>query len=269
VSTTAQRTPERIRSDFAAAANELADAVTLPSYYYKSPQILAWETDQIFLKEWMCVGRADEVPNPGDYFTITVLGEPLVVTRDRDQQVNVFSTVCRHRGALIVEGHGNAQQFMCPFHGWVYSLKGNLQVAPRMNKTHGFDKTKECLPRVKTEIWQGFLFINFDLHAKPLAPRLRGLEAKFANYKLSELRTPDPPMLFTNECNWKLSVEQGIDMYHVPATHPEVADLHDIPATFGEEDPNQAWTTSFTPARKPHPWITGTLEGASPFPSIR
>jgi phenylpropionate dioxygenase-like ring-hydroxylating dioxygenase large terminal subunit len=263
------RSLERMRADFAAASRDLADAITLPSYYYKSDEVLSWETSQIFMKEWMCVGRADEIPNPGDYFTLEILGEPLAVTRDNDQEINVFSTVCRHRGARVLEGRGNKTKLMCPFHGWVYSLTGELVVAPRMNRTNDFDKSKACLPRLRTEVWQGFLFINFDPKAKPLAPRLAGLDAKFANYKLHDLRAPAPPMLFTNECNWKLSVEQGIDMYHVPATHPEVADLHDIPATFGEEDPNQAWTTSFTPMKKPHPWVTGTLLGASPFPAIK
>jgi phenylpropionate dioxygenase-like ring-hydroxylating dioxygenase large terminal subunit len=209
------RPTERIRSDFAAATSSLADAATLPPYYYKSDQIMAWETSEILLKEWMCIGRADEVPNPGDYFTIQILGEPLVVARDSDQKISVFSAACRHRGALVVEGRGNCKRFTCPFHGWVYSLKGNLLVAPLMNKTNHFDKSTEGLPRLKTEIWQGFLFINFDSQASPLAPRLTGLDAKFANYKLSDLRAPAPPMIFTNDCNWKLSVEQGVDMYHV------------------------------------------------------
>jgi choline monooxygenase len=262
------RPAEQIRSDFAATMSPLADAITLPPYYYKSEQILDWETSEIFLKEWMCVGRADEVPNPGDYFTLDILGEPLVVTRDNDQQVSVFSTACRHRGALIVEGRGNSKRFTCPFHGWAYSLKGKVLAAPCMDKTNHFVKSEQSLPRLKTEIWQGLLFVNFDPQAKPLAPRLTALDTKFANYKLKDLRTPGAPLIFTNECNWKLSVEQGIDMYHVPATHPEVAYLHDIPATFGEEDPEHAWTTSFTPMKKPHPWVTGTLMGASPFPAI-
>lgn len=260
--------PERIRTDFSAATRPLAKALSLPPYYYKSEQTLAWETSEIFLKEWMCIGRADEVANPGDYFTLGIMGEPLVVTRDNDQEISVFSAACRHRGTLIVEGRGNSKKFMCPFHGWVYSLKGDLLVAPRMNRTNNFDKSKVCMPRLKTEIWQGFLFINFDPNAQLLSPRLTGLDTKFANYKLNDLRAPAPPMIFQNECNWKLSVAQGIDMYHVPATHPEVAYLHDIPKTFGEEDPNQAWTTSFTPMMKPHPWVTGTLLGASPFPAI-
>lgn len=262
------RSLKAIRSDFSAALRPLPQALTLPPYYYKSEQMLEWEVNEIFMKEWLCIGRADEVPRPGDYFTLDILGEPLIVTRDEEGAVNVFSAACRHRGALISQGRGNARNFMCPFHGWVYSLQGELRVAPRMNRTENFERASLCQPRLKTEIWQGFLFINFDPAAKPLAPRLTGLDSKFANYKLHDLVAPAPPMLFTNDCNWKLSVEQGIDMYHVPATHPEVASLHDIPATFGEEDPDHAWTTSFTPMHKPHPWVTGTQLGASPFPAI-
>jgi len=84
------RQVERIRSDFAAVTSSLANSVTLPPYCYKSDQILDWETSEIFLKEWMCVGRTDEIPNAGDYFTLEILGEPLVVTRDTDREISVF-----------------------------------------------------------------------------------------------------------------------------------------------------------------------------------
>ena len=262
------KTTEEIRDDFARLLRPLERAESLPAYYYHSDDILARETKEIFLKEWMCVGRSDEVPEPGDYFTLKLLGEPLVVCRDHNGDIQVFSTVCRHRGALIVEGRGNRRNFTCPFHGWVYTLGGELIGAPHMGNTEGFDSKQCSLPRLKTEIWEGFLFINFDTGADPLAPRLVGIQERFRNYRMSELRSAAEAMTFYNECNWKLAVEQGIDMYHVPATHPEVGHFYKIPETFGEEDPNGYWTTSITECVRPHPYITGTVSEASPFPAI-
>ena len=261
------RASEEMRSDFAALLHPLERSQRLPSYYYRSSDILERETREIFSKEWSCVGRVDEVPSPGDYFTLDVHGEPLVVVRDDTGEVRVLSTVCRHRGALVVEGRGRCRNFSCPFHGWTYSLQGELLSAPLMGPTGGFDRKQHSLYELKTEVWQGFLFVNFDPNARPLAPRLAGLEERFGNYNFSDLRACEP-MIFTNECNWKLSVEQGIDMYHVPATHPEVAHYYRVAETFGEEDPERAWTTSFTPCEKPHPWVSGTQLEQSPFPAI-
>ena len=262
------KTTEEIRDDFARLLRPLERAESLPAYYYHSDDILARETKEIFLKEWMCVGRSDEVPEPGDYFTLKLLGEPLVVCRDHNGDIQVFSTVCRHRGALIVEGRGNRRNFTCPFHGWMYSLSGELRGAPHMRNTEEFDRKQCSLPRLRTEIWEGFLFINFDPDVEPLAPRLVGVQERFRNYRMSELRSAAEAMTFYNECNWKLAVEQGIDMYHVAATHPEVEHFYRIPETFGEEDPNGHWTTSFTPCVKPHPYISGTAAETSPFPAI-
>ena len=165
------------------------------------------------------MGRADEVPEPGDYFTLTLLGEPLVVCRDHNGDVQVFSTVCRHRGALIVEGRGNRRDFTCPFHGWVYTLSGEIRGAPHMKKTEGLDSKQCSQPRLRTEIWEGFLFINFDTDAAPLAPRLVGIQQRFGNYRMSELRSAADAMTFYSECNWKLAVEQGVDMRRYVPRH--------------------------------------------------
>ena len=85
------KTTEEIRDDFALLLRPLERAESLPAYYYHSDDILARETKEIFLKEWMCVGRSDEVPEPGDYFTLKLLGEPLVVCRDHNGDIQVFS----------------------------------------------------------------------------------------------------------------------------------------------------------------------------------
>lgn len=246
----------------------LEKATPLPAHFYKSDEILDLEKQLIFSKEWLCIGRDDEVPDAGDFVRLDILDEPLVMTRAADGEVRVLSAVCKHRGAILVEGRGNRRNFECPFHGWVYGMDGRLMGAPHMQKTEGFNAKKCPLPSVRTEIWNGFVFINFDADAKPLAPRLRGVEKLFANYKIKDMRAAGLSLPFVNECNWKLSVEQGIDMYHVPASHPEVGHFYEVADGFGEEDPSGTWTTSFTPCTDPHPYVSGTKLEKSAFPAI-
>ncbi len=95
-----------------------------------------------------------------------------MVARARDGVVRAMSSVCQHRAMLVAEGKGNTRGFVCPYHHWVYGLDGRLVNAPAMERTCGFDKTSVRLPQFKVETWLGFLFINFDADAPPLAPRL-------------------------------------------------------------------------------------------------
>ena len=158
---------------FTNALKPLNEASTLPPDCYTSEEFFNLEVREIFSKEWVSVGRVDMVENVGDYFTIELLGEPLVVCRDEDGEVQCLSRVCRHRAAEVVEpGQGNTRRFQCRYHFWNYDLKGQLVGAPEMGEAVNFNKEKICLPKLRTEVWQGFIFVNFDADAEPLAPRL-------------------------------------------------------------------------------------------------
>ena len=175
--------------DLKAARLPLSQASTLPPACYTSPEFYAQEVECIFLKEWLCVGRTDQVEKPGDFFTLTLLDERLIVVRDEDNQVRVLSNVCRHRATQVVEGHGNLRRFECPYHGWTYSLKGDLIGAPEMQRTDNFDKNQCHLTTPRVEIWEGFIFVNFDQQAESLGPRLTPLSQRLQSYNLSEMRT--------------------------------------------------------------------------------
>ena len=246
----------------------LADAGTLPPWCYTSPEFYETEVRGIFLKEWLGVGRVDEIAQPGDYLCASIVGEPIVVLRDKDGAVRAFSRACRHRGACVVEGRGNAKFFRCPFHGWTYDLGGQLIAARQMEDTTGFDRTDYPLPELRVEVWQGFIFVNFDTDAKPLSPHLGKLETTLERYRLEEMRATTP-MPFWNQCNWKLACEQAMDMYHVPDTHfmPKAAKW--TGRAFGEEDPSGLWTMMYTASReRVHPYVTGTNQIETPFPAI-
>ena len=150
-----------------------SQARSLPTGFYTSEEYLELEKEEIFRKEWVCVGLVAEIPKCGDYFTTQLLDEPLIVVRGQDKKVRVLSNVCRHRSSVIVEGKGTTKHFVCPYHAWTYGSDGQLLRAPYMDQVKGFD-VKSCrLPEFKTEVWHGFLYVNLDGKAKPLAPGSR------------------------------------------------------------------------------------------------
>ena len=91
------------------------------------------------MKGWIAITRLEDLPQPGDYLCAEIAEEPIVVLRDKDGVVRAFSSTCRHRGACVVEGRGNARFFRCPFHGWTYDLRGNLIAARQMERTSNFE----------------------------------------------------------------------------------------------------------------------------------
>lgn len=202
------------------------EAEMLPPSCYTDPGFFEFEKDAIFAKEWLCVGRQEWVEKPGDYFTSMHMGEPIVVVKGRDGVIRSMSTVCQHRAMLVAEGHGNTRSFLCPYHHWAYSLDGQLIGAPAMERACGFDKSKIKLPQFKVEIWLGFIFINFDLEAAPLAPRLTKVTEVLENYDLAHADTSMELEELTFPWNWKVMFENNNDGYHANRLH--AGPVHDI-----------------------------------------
>lgn len=205
-------------------AVEQAD--TLPPLCYTDPDFYEFEKEALFNHEWLCVGRAAWVAKPGDYFTTSIIGEPLLIARNAAGQIKAMSAVCQHRAMLVAEGHGNARAFLCPYHHWTYSLDGELIGAPAMDKTEGFDKKDFCLPTLQVELWQGFIFVNFDLLAAPLAPRLAAIDKVVANYGMDVAEGPRPDAGPSYPWNWKVMFENNNDGYHANKLH--MGPLHDF-----------------------------------------
>jgi len=201
-------------------------AETLPPVCYTDEAFFEFEKEAVFNHEWLCVGRQEWVANTGDYFTTSIIGEPLVITRNSRNEIKAMSSVCQHRAMLVAEGHGNTRALLCPYHHWAYSLDGDLIGAPAMDQTEGFDKKEFCLPTLKVECWQGFIFINFDHDAPPLAPRLSALDAVLDNFDLVNAQGPRPGPAWHYAWNWKVMFENNNDGYHANKLHH--GPLHDF-----------------------------------------
>ena len=221
---------------------DLTDAETLPPECYVSADFYEFEKEALFYHEWLCAGRENWVPNPGDYFTTHIAGEPIVIARGRDGKINAMSSVCKHRAMLVAEGKGNTRTFLCPYHHWAYSLDGKLVGAPAMEKTCNFNREEHGLTPFAVHIWNGFVSINFDRDAAPLAPRLTQVTEAIKNYDLggADDIPPQAPGVFA--WNWKVMFENNNAGYHASKLHG--GPLHDfVPserAEFPEADPADA-----------------------------
>ncbi len=203
-----------------AVLGEFPDAHGLAPSCYLSPDFHALEVEHIFRKQWLCVGRVDEVANPGDFFTVEVLDEPLIVVRDQYGDVHVQSAICKHRAMKVASGAGNTRSFICPYHAWTYGLDGRLAGAPEMDRSPGFDASRCGLSSIRHEVWEGFLFINFDDGAEPLGPSLAGLSERIRHYDLANMKTVRS-LGFDHDCdwNWKLMCDNFIEPYHHIGAH--------------------------------------------------
>lgn len=216
---------DALLADLDRSITDVADATTLPPALYTSPDVLEFELEALFGHDWLCAGRVDRIPSAGDWFTVTYGDEPVIVTRDKAGEVTALSAVCQHRAMQVCEGSGHSTTFKCPYHHWIYGLDGRLLGAPAMERTEGFDKSEFGLPRLRAEVWQGFVFVNFDRDAPPLAPTLTRYEPFVANYDLDDAVCAGTFTLTDLPWNWKVMFENFNDGYHANRLHQFVQDF--------------------------------------------
>ncbi|MDJ0358435.1 aromatic ring-hydroxylating dioxygenase subunit alpha [Paenarthrobacter sp. PH39-S1] len=202
--------------EFDASCGSIDSVVALPPETFTSDEFHKFEMEAVFGHEWFCIGRATDIPNKGDYYTLNVGNEPLLVTRLADGSVRVQANVCQHRAMKVAEGSGNARRFKCPYHAWVYGLDGKLQSAPDLNDSPCFDKSKVELPGIRSAVWEGFVFITFDPDIPPLGERLGVLGSYLKNWGMSDLRSASPLSWLDIPVNWKIF---GDECYHCAHLH--------------------------------------------------
>lgn len=218
---------------------------SLPPGCYTNEEFLLIEEKNVLKRDWHCLGRVDEVPEVGDFFTIDILSEPLLVVRKSESQIAVLSNVCRHRAMPVAEGAGNTKRFRCPYHAWTYALDGKLRSAPLVPKDQ---LEKDCgLPEFQSRCWQGFIFFCISEDAvwpgddgcsqppnstlsdtQELSATLTPLEDHLANYHMESMHSA-AHFQEVWSCNWKSLVENFMDGYHLSVVHPET--LHHLTPT--------------------------------------
>jgi len=199
--------------------SRLAFASTIPSSYYTDPAALAAETRKVFGTTWQLVGRAEQVREPGQYFTATIGGEPLLVVRGNDRVLRAMSNVCRHRAGPVAYGEGKRPVLQCQYHGWTYSLDGKLHATPEFEGVECFERTSVALPQFRIEEWHELLFANIDPAAPPLSEYLGDLSSEMPRHDHSGFRLAARKD-WELDCNWKVYVDNYLEGYHIPIVHP-------------------------------------------------
>jgi len=195
----------------------------LPRAAYVDDAVFEWEQKHFFGGGWLCVGRSDQVANPGDQRAERSGLGSVLLARDDDGALHAFANTCRHRGHELLPCGASASQgvVICPYHAWTYDLKGNLRAAAGFKSRPGFDAGQWGLVELPVTEWHGLVFVDGSGKAGPLDEALGTLDAIVAPYEMSRLVTAGSHE-YDAAANWKILTENYHECYHCPSIHPEL-----------------------------------------------
>jgi len=197
---------------------------SLEQRFYTDPAIYDLEVEKIVNRNWILAGHASQLPEPGDFKVLNVGKESAIIVRGKDGKLKSFANVCRHRGSLVcLEQQGHADKFMCPYHGWMYDIDGNLTSA--RNMADDFDRSAHGLKSVSIGEIHGLILVCFDDNPPALEGAIRDLEEPMGMYDFENLKVAAQKS-YAIPANWKLSIENYQECYHCATSHPEYALMH-------------------------------------------
>ncbi len=241
----------------------LLDAEGLPADCYTDARFFQRELEKVFATSWLMAGRTDRIAKRGDYLTLDYAGASLVVIRDLAQKVRVYANACRHRGARLLSGEGNCRALVCPYHSWTYALDGSLKGCAGMEDTRDFNPADYGLIELRADQWGGFVFVNLDGRAPPLADWLGELPERLAMYRFEEMAATRV-RVHDIDCNWKTWVENYMEGYHIPTVHRATISAHKAINT--PEDP--AGRGQYSAIFEKHDGTLALLPGDAGFPPL-
>ncbi len=210
----------------------IEQATGLPNQAYVDEAFLAHERDTVFARSWAGLWFASDLPKPGYVKPIEFMGLPLVILRNKQDQIRVFHNVCSHRGMILVHEEMEVQGALrCKYHSWSYSLDGELKGTPHLggigeHRAPGFEHCQHGLKPVRSIVWMDVIFINLSGDAPDFDDYIRPLTQKWDAYLgttgLDRMRSAvnGKGMLIEVNSNWKLAVENYCESYHLPWIHP-------------------------------------------------
>jgi glycine betaine catabolism A len=251
---------------------------TLPSSWYTSERIFALEKERIFCRDWICIAREEELTASGAWRVLDVLGESLLLVRNRTGRLRAFYNVCRHRGTRLCRDPADPEtqaalpggiaggRITCPYHQWTYDFDGQLVAAPHLSAEPQFDKSQFSLYPAAVECWGGFVFLNLSpATAAPLAAQLAGIPQRLARYPLAELRIGHT-IRYSVAANWKALCENYNECYHCAGVHPELCAV--VPAFRERGGANLDWTRGVPHRPGAHTFTTSGTTRRRAFPTL-
>ncbi len=224
----------------------IAEAINkgqLPLGVFNSPELFELEKELLFAKSWNFLAHESEIPNAGDYVQRYIADDSFIVSRDKENTVHVVLNACRHRGRKVCSVEkGNARNFSCPYHGWVYDLDGKLIDVPYEEEGYGKNALNHdelgLMPAPKMGIWRGMIFANLDANAESLDDYLG--DAKwymdfYTNKSEAGLEVYGVPQRWVVDADWKLAADNFVgDGYHTFITHASTIQAGMLPAQSGD-----------------------------------
>jgi phenylpropionate dioxygenase-like ring-hydroxylating dioxygenase large terminal subunit len=202
--------PEEVRDDF------------IPKADFLDRAFHELEKEHLWPKVWQNACRLEEIPNVGDYTVYDIIDDSVVVVRSGEDEVRAFHNVCPHRGTLLVEGNGNAKQFVCSFHGWRFGVDGrNIKVIDRQDWGGCLSREDTDLTPVQAGVWGGWVWINMDPECQPLDAFLEPMKSMCALFEFEKLRPAWYKSVIV-PANWKTALGAFTEFYHVQTTHAQM-----------------------------------------------
>jgi Rieske 2Fe-2S family protein len=230
---------DRVLHPDASAVEPVGDQIseslvrTLPGSAYSSPEVFAAEQDKIFEQMWICVARAGEIAKPGDFATVRVGRESIILSRNRKRQLRAFFNVCRHRGALLCneESGTGKRSIQCPYHAWTYDLDGKLIAAPNLTKMPDIGRDEYALFNAHVREWLGYVWVcvadeapSFEETVMGAVRTRLGDVESIEHYAVESLEV-GRRITYDVKANWKLIVENFMECYHCATIHPELTEV--------------------------------------------
>jgi phenylpropionate dioxygenase-like ring-hydroxylating dioxygenase large terminal subunit len=202
------------------------DDLSLPGWVYRDPDYFRVEMARVIRPSWQIACHDSDMPEPGDWRTLDILGESVIVIRGADGKARAFANVCRHRGSRLVDGHeGCAKRLTCPYHAWTYATDGRLIALPRREEYRDFDPADWGLIPVALERWRGFLFVRLEDGGPSVAEMMAPYDAEIAPHRFEDLRALGRITLRPRDVNWKNVADNYSDGLHIDVAHPGLARL--------------------------------------------
>jgi phenylpropionate dioxygenase-like ring-hydroxylating dioxygenase large terminal subunit len=199
-------------------------ASAMPAWVYQHPGMMRLELERLLRPSWQVACHVNSIPKAGDYVTLRIGGDSIIVVRDRDGQVRAFHNACRHRGTLLLDGDGNCGgAITCPYHGWTYRHDGSLSGVAVRESYPGLDRSKLGLKPVRTDTAMGLVFVCLAGDPPPPSRLLAPFLEELAPYRFEEMVPLGPITTEIWECDWKLAMDNYLESYHVPIGHPGLA----------------------------------------------
>ncbi len=238
----------------------------LPAWTYLNAELLELEYERVILPSWQFVCHQNQVPEAGDFATLDLWRDSIIVMRGKEGALRAFQNACRHRGSKLLDGAGTCKhRITCPYHAWSYQLDGRLVAVPSEKTFPGLDKSQLGLRELDLEVFCGLVFVRIAGDGPTIAEQWGDLAKELAPYRIEEM-VPAQGVQISEEwnCNWKVALDNYLDNYHVPFGHPGLHRLMDNELSCTMNRHGVSFSKSVIRERESHVWSERMYQRLAP-----